>query len=145
MSNRQCELLDPQPTLDRRQRMAAAYAHRVGYWAGSRHQDPTADLLLLRMGLQQHNRRRRWGYQISNPTYHDILSRNPRLDDSLPGPAWLHQVYTTLPDRMPLTLPSTRQAMHQRHAAVRAGACFTPAAAPAPQAPSTPQLDLFAA
>lgn len=110
----QQKLLAPRPVFDRRHRAAMAAVRAAGYWSGHRHWDTGADLLQVRMGLQLSNRANRWGYQVSNPPYYEMLLRNPAMDDGEPGPAWLRRVYTLHPHRLPLTLASARAHLEER-------------------------------
>jgi hypothetical protein len=64
------------------------------------------DPLELRLGLRALYRSNRPHYATSNPGYDELLTRNPDLDASLPGLAWLHVVYRR--DFKLVTLPSAR-------------------------------------
>lgn len=93
------------------------------------------DPLEVRLGLQAQRRQDRPYYAIWNPTYHELLRRNPALDDSLPGPAWLWTVYRGN-RRDAVTLPGVRAVLQARAKAV-ADQYRTPAA------PAAAQPDLF--
>lgn len=140
----QARLLEPRPVFDRRQRLAMAAVSATGYWSGRRGWDAGADLLLVRMGLQLNNRLQRWGYQVSNPRYFEVLQRAPQLDDAEPGQAWLRRVYTARDDRMPLTLSSARAHIEEK-ARMRelqfSGAPETPTAQ-GPERKTTPAMEL---
>ena len=72
------------------------------------------DPLELRLGLRTLCRFNRPYYVISNPAYDETLRRNPGLDDSLPGVAWLRSVYGR--NFRLLTLPSARAVIASRTA-----------------------------
>jgi len=95
-----------------------------------------ADPLHQRQRLLAHKRQARPHYATSNPRYHQILTRCPDLDDSLPGAAWLQSVYFGN-QRDGLVLPGVLAALRTRQAGVEAQ-CRKP------EAPAQPQGDLFA-
>lgn len=73
---------------------------------------PGFDPLELRLGLRTLNRQNRPGYAKSNPRYHALLLLRPQLDDSLPGVAWLREVY--FHHGKLLALSSSRRALAER-------------------------------
>lgn len=81
----------------------------------------------------------RAGWVVSNPMYDETLRRCPRLDCSLPGWGWLHDVYYGR-QRELTVLPSALAELKRRHADWRSQQFPQPSnAAPAP----APQGDLF--
>ena len=128
------------PQLDRRQR-AAERAWRTAAYSGQRTRPAsgTFDPLELRAGMRVNNIESRAGWVVSNPLYDETLVRCPQLDPSLPGPAWLWEVYRSK-SRSLVMLPCTLSVVEAR----TAGARPVPAAPTTEAAPAVDQLELFA-
>jgi hypothetical protein len=132
------------PTFDRRQREALR-AYRKAAHQGVVHRANAAacsDPLELRLGLRCKRIDDRAGWVISSPLLDDTLRRNPGLDESRGGTAWLRTVYVFQRDLV--AMPSARAAVDQRRADSRqvASVCLGPAPEPAAHQPQ--QLGLFA-
>lgn len=132
------------PQLDRRQR-AAARAWRDAAYSGQRNRPApgTFDPLELRAGMRVNNIESRAGWVVSNPLYDETLNRCPQLDPSLPGPAWLWEVYRSRKSRSLVMLPRTLAVVEARLAAIVA-ARPAPAAEQPAQAEAPEQLEMFA-
>lgn len=100
---------------------------------------PGFDPLELRLGLRTFYRQNRPGYAKSNPRYHAVLQRNPQLDDSLPGVAWLRSVFFEYGAL--LALSSSRRALAEREARHKARVASN--SRPAVQDPQPQPVDLF--
>lgn len=138
--------LDPiyvKPKLDRQQR-AAARDWRNAAYRGDRKRPKRGefDPLWLRLGLRACMIENRAGWVVSNPLYDQDLRRAPQNDPSLPGPAWLREIYRWR-DRNLVTLPGVLAVIEARLAPLReaeeAQQRMTSAARPMPR-----QHDLFA-
>lgn len=108
------------PQLDRVQRAAASDWRKAAY-QGDRAKPKIGDFdpLWLRLGMRVNLIENRAGWVVSNPLYDQDLRRNPRNDPSLPGPAWLREVYRWR-DYDIVTLPSARAAIDARLQMLRA-------------------------
>lgn len=132
------------PQLDRRQR-AAARAWRDAAYSGQRNRPApgTFDPLEMRAGMRVNNIEARAGWVVSNPLYDETLTRCPQLDPSLPGPAWLWEVYRSRKSRALVMLPRTLAVVEARTAAIVL-ARHVPAAEQPAQAEAPGQLEMFA-
>lgn len=132
------------PQLDRRQR-AAARAWCDAAYSGQRNRPApgTFDPLELRAGMRVNNIESRAGWVVSNPLYDETLNRCPQLGPSLPGPAWLWEVYRSRKSRGLVLLPRTLAVVEARLAAIVA-ARPAPAAEQPAQAEAPEQLEMFA-
>ncbi len=126
------------PKFDRRQRAALSVYLR----AKRSKTAPSADPLEMRLGLRCLCIENRAGFVVSNPGLDDVLRRNPTLDDSRGGVAWLRKVYVW--QRELVALPSARAAVDQRRAAARPLSSIHLGPAPMPATRQVQQLGLFA-
>ena len=122
------------PTLTRRERKALAALLQDSMLL--RRAEHDCDPLELRLGLRAWAKESRAGWVVSNPMYAQILDRHPELDCSLPGLAWLDQVYKGH-RWMRVTLPGVRAELQRRRDAEKRTTY------PAPIAALEPQRDLF--
>lgn len=132
------------PQLDRVQSAAASDWRKAAY-RGDRNRPKLGefDPLWLRMGMRANLILNRAGWVVSNPLYDQDLRRNPKNDPSLPGPAWLREVYRWS-DRDLVTLPSARAAMDARMQILRAAEQQRPAVELKAASAAADQGDLFA-
>lgn len=107
------------PQLDRHER-AAERAWRSAAYRGERHRPKPGDFdpLWLRLGMRANLIQARAGWVVSNPLYDQSLRRRPDTDPSLPGSAWLREVYRWN-DRDLVTLPGVLAVIEARLAVLR--------------------------
>lgn len=108
------------PTLERRERAAASDFRKAAY-SGQRHRPKPGDFdpLWLRLGLRACMVQNRAGWVVSSPLYDQYLRAKPQNDPSLPGPAWLREVYR-FHTRELVALPGVLAVIEARLAPLRA-------------------------
>lgn len=87
------QLLIEQPVAYKASRREREASRKLTHQRGYPRRDFGYDVLELRMGLRVQKLKSRPWYVISNPGYHEVLTRCPYLDDSLGGPSWLNTIY----------------------------------------------------
>jgi hypothetical protein len=94
------------PVLDRRERMAER-AYRKAAFSGKRATPApgTFDPLEMRAGMRANLIQARAGWVVSNPLLDQTMVRHPKIDPSLPGLAWLWEVYRCARNRSLVLLP----------------------------------------
>lgn len=107
------------PQFDRHEREALRAWRRAAY-RGPRAEPKPGDFdpLLLRMGMRMHEIESRAAWVVSNPMLDETLRRSPHIDSSLPGPAWLREVYLRSARRL-VALPGVRAVVDAKHEALR--------------------------
>lgn len=136
------------PTFDAREQ-AAMRAFRAAAYSGQRGRPKPGDFdpLHLRMGMRMNCIHNRAGWVVSNPLHDQLLCRHPHLDESLPGPGWLHMLYRGWTVNDLVLLASSRAAIDARCAAQHAAEDALIARSTSPThhaAPAAAQSDLFA-
>ena len=130
-----------QPTFDARER-AAKRAWCAAAYRGDRYRPGPGDFdpLWLRLGLRMSQIESRAGWVVSNPLLDQSLRRNPSGDPSLPGVAWLREVYGFRKHCDLVTLPGVRGVIERRLQALRRAQGLVDQAV---AAPPRPQRELF--
>lgn len=130
------------PQLDRRQR-AAARDWRQAAYMGDRQRPKRGefDPLWLRLGMRACLIENRAGWVVNNPLYDQALRAKPQNDPSLPGPAWLREVYRWHTREL-VALPGVLAVIESRLAPLREAEAAQQRATAAART-QAPQQDLF--